>query len=313
MSTGLSFRGRPDHQRRSFFLLWGATWKVTPAPARPPARPFVVVDVRDGHRAPARADAVMFTMPPEEARVRRQPRLPAPVLDRVRMGERVTSPGPGRWFEPREQSGRTLLYLHGGGYAFHGSAYESFVAIVAEATGAHVRARLPARARASASGAARGRARGVSRAARLRREAVAARGRGRFGGGHLTLSLVIALRDAGDPLPAVAMGCARGRTPARAAPASPRTTRTTGCRARTPSSSASGIATASRRTIRASRRCARTCAGCRRSSSRPGAGNPSRPDRRVRACGESPGGRVASCGGHESRLRGVRAGRARSA
>ena len=221
MSTGLSFQGRPEHQLRSFAALWHATLKVSIR--RMLGRPLVPSwswTFETGTELLREQMRVMFTMSPPEARAFGDSmHLPAPVLDRVRMSEPVESPARGRWFEPRETSGRTLLYLHGGGYAFHGDSYASFVALVAEATGARTFAldyRLspehhhPAQLEDALAAYRALIASGVSPS----RLAVA----GDSAGGHLTLSLMIALRDAGDPLPAVAMGlCPWTHTGARGA------------------------------------------------------------------------------------------------
>jgi acetyl esterase/lipase len=221
MSTGLTFRGRPEHQFRNFVALWSVTLKVSLR--RMLGRPLVRSwswTFEMGTELLREQMRVMFTMTPPEARAFGDSMsLPAPALDRVRTSEPVTAPARGRWFEPRETSGRTLLYLHGGGYAFHGEGYANFVALVAEATGARTFAldyRLspehphPAQLEDALAAYRALLASGVSPS----QLAVA----GDSAGGHLTLSLVLALRDAGEPLPAVAMGlCPWTHTGARGA------------------------------------------------------------------------------------------------
>jgi acetyl esterase/lipase len=133
--------------------------------------------------------------------------LAAPAAARVDISTPAGAPVRGRWFTPREQTGRTLLYFHGGGYATSSKAYDNFVALLAEATGARTFAldyRLtpehphPAQLEDALAAYAWLLDSGVQ-PGRL------ALG-GDSAGGHLVLTTLVALRDAGRPLPALGLG-----------------------------------------------------------------------------------------------------------
>lgn len=209
VSVGYSLHGRPEHRRTSQKLLWDVTARVTWR--RLLGRPLVrswswTVEV--GTELLREQMRVMFSMPVAEARAFGDSlRLPAPELTRVRVSEAAGAPVPARWFEPRESTGRTLLYFHGGGYAYFGRSYDRFLAIVAEATGARVLApdyRLaPEHPHPAQLEDALATYRWLLGSGVLPSNLAVA---GDSAGGHLMLTTLLALRDAREPLPAVGLG-----------------------------------------------------------------------------------------------------------
>lgn len=137
----------------------------------------------------------------------------SPAVAKVEI-EPVAAPVSGHWFRPRASASGssrdlTVLYLHGGGYAYYAKAHANLVALVTLATGARTFApdyRLipehpfPAQLDDARAAYAWLLARGV----RPERLVVI----GDSAGGNLTLALLLALRDAGEPLPALGVGIA---------------------------------------------------------------------------------------------------------
>jgi epsilon-lactone hydrolase len=61
--------------------------------------------------------------------------LTLPALSEVTVAPSVDGKVRGKWFSPRnEMSGRTVLYIHGGGFSFYPRAYDNFIALIALAT-----------------------------------------------------------------------------------------------------------------------------------------------------------------------------------
>ena len=127
-----------------------------------------------------------------------------PVLDRLRRTA-ANAPVPATWFTPPDSESVLMLYLHGGGYAYHATSHASLVAYVAEAVGAATLApdyRLAPEHTwpAQLDDAIAAYDWLCAQAAGARRIAVA----GDSAGGHLTLALLAVLLATGRPLP----GCA---------------------------------------------------------------------------------------------------------
>ncbi len=122
--------------------------------------------------------------------------------------ESVTKPIKGHWYQPKSTAGRvTILYLHGGGYAYYSKAHQNLIALVTLAADAHTFAldyRLipehpfPAQLE-DALAAYRWLLETGIPAERL----VVM---GDSAGGNLTISLMLALREAALPLPALTVG-----------------------------------------------------------------------------------------------------------
>jgi acetyl esterase/lipase len=114
----------------------------------------------------------------------------------------------GRWFIPHgKESGRTMLYFHGGGYAFYPKSHLELIALLADAANAATFAldyRLtpehsyPAQLQDAVAAYRQLLASGVD----PNRLVIA----GDSAGGHLVMMTLFALRDAGLPLPALAIG-----------------------------------------------------------------------------------------------------------
>jgi acetyl esterase/lipase len=132
---------------------------------------------------------------------------PAPALRRVRTQDVDAGGVPARWFEPigREARG-TVVYLHGGGFVIGGFAsHGDTMARLAALSGARVLGvdyrlapehRFPA-AHDDCFAAARW---AIAQAGGASRVALA----GDSAGGNLSVGTLLALRDAGEPLPAAA-------------------------------------------------------------------------------------------------------------
>jgi epsilon-lactone hydrolase len=113
----------------------------------------------------------------------------------------------GAWFVPREANGATMLYFHGGGYAFYPAFHFHFASLLAASTGARVfaaRYRLtpehPHPAQIEDAIAAYNYV--LDEGVDPQKLVIA----GDSAGGHLTLMTLLALRDAGLPQPALAIG-----------------------------------------------------------------------------------------------------------
>jgi epsilon-lactone hydrolase len=128
-----------------------------------------------------------------------------PEVERIPSGEGDPK---GTWFIPRNcVEGRTMLYLHGGGYAFHAKTHGQMISLVAEATGARtfsVDYRLtpehphPAQ-REDAMAAYRWL---LGRGASPSSLVIA----GDSAGGHLTIMTLVEIKKLGLPLPALGVG-----------------------------------------------------------------------------------------------------------
>ena len=121
--------------------------------------------------------------------------------------EAVESPVKGHWYEPKSGYNEvTLLYLHGGGYAYYSKAHENIIALVTLAASSRTFApdyRLtpehPFPAQMKDALAAY---RWLLDSGHLPERLVIA---GDSAGGNLTLTLLLAIRDAGLPFPAGAI------------------------------------------------------------------------------------------------------------
>lgn len=114
----------------------------------------------------------------------------------------------GRWFvPPTVKAGRTVLYFHGGGYAFHARAHHSFIGHLALAAGSRVFAldyRLtPEHPHPAQLEDALRAYRALLVAGTDSGQLVLA---GDSAGGHLVLDLLREVRDRGLPMPALAVG-----------------------------------------------------------------------------------------------------------
>ncbi|HMB07139.1 MAG TPA: alpha/beta hydrolase [Isosphaeraceae bacterium] len=130
----------------------------------------------------------------------------SPALARVRI-ESVTAPVRGHWYEPETQEGgRTLLYLHGGGFAYYAKGHQNLIALVA----------LTARARTFApdyrlipESPFPAQLEDARAAYRWLLDSGIAPGRlvvaGDSAGGNLVLGLAVSLRDSQAPLPSLAI------------------------------------------------------------------------------------------------------------
>jgi acetyl esterase/lipase len=122
----------------------------------------------------------------------------------------VSSPRPGEWVEPVDAAselGRTILYLHGGGYYFCSPETHRPITL-ALATGAEARAFVPDyrlapehRFPAALEDAVAAYRNLLSNGTPAARMIIA----GDSAGGGLALATLLSLRDAGDPLPAAAV------------------------------------------------------------------------------------------------------------
>ena len=128
----------------------------------------------------------------------------SPALDRVSVSP-ATSPVSARWFTPRTCDALQLLYLHGGGYAYNARSHANLIALVAEACAAPTLVPdyrlIPEHPwPAQLEDAIEAYDWMLAEGADPRHLAVA----GDSAGGHLALSLCVALKRAGRPLPACA-------------------------------------------------------------------------------------------------------------
>ncbi len=201
--------GRLDHQLKISFILgrsllyvslrrlvrgprlpnWGWSYEVGSAIAR--AQHKASFDMPDLDDARAFMSALAFR---------------SPALKHVSI-EPLTMPVKGHWYKPQSsRPERTLLYLHGGGYAFYSRAHESMIALIAAAARSKTFAldyRLapehpfPWQLHDALAGYRYLLENGVQP-----RQLVVA---GDSAGGNLALALLISLRDAALPLPALGL------------------------------------------------------------------------------------------------------------
>jgi acetyl esterase/lipase len=114
----------------------------------------------------------------------------------------------GQWFIPKTHAtNRTMLYFHGGGYAFYAKSHQALIANMAQAARAKTFA-LDYRLTPEHSHPAQLED-AIAAYRWLLDDGVAPHNlvlAGDSAGGHLTLTTLLALRDAGLPQPAVAIG-----------------------------------------------------------------------------------------------------------
>ena len=132
----------------------------------------------------------------------------SPALAKVRVSRIDTEKIKGHWIVPRDsQSKITILYLHGGGYAFSSRAHENLIAYVTLATNARTFALdyplapenpFPAQQQCALSAYRWMLESGVDP-----QHLVIV---GDSAGGNLALSLLLALRDSSSPMPALTVG-----------------------------------------------------------------------------------------------------------
>jgi epsilon-lactone hydrolase len=130
----------------------------------------------------------------------------SPALARVRI-EPVAAPVRGQWYEPgTQEGGRTLLYLHGGGYAYYARAHRNLIALVALAARARTFALdyrlIPEHPFPAQLEDARAAYRWMLDSGVDPGRLVVA---GDSAGGNLALGLLLSLRDSHAPLPALAI------------------------------------------------------------------------------------------------------------
>lgn len=140
-----------------------------------------------------------------EARARDRMVVPfSPALLRMTVVEVADSPVPGRWFEPAGPVA-SMLYLRGGAYAYRPLLHDQFVAFMAEATGCRVFVPdyrlIPEHPWPAQLEDALASYRWLLQTIDSQRLVVA----GESAGGHLALTLLTAVRDAGLPLPRCAV------------------------------------------------------------------------------------------------------------
>ncbi len=204
----LSLWKRGCYQLHSLGLLGLSVWATTQGRLwRGPARPsWTGLFEMTRTYSWLRTETALALGPAEGRKYLDSLSLPSPVFTQVRI-EKAHGPAAGEWFLPSDQvPSRAILYLHGGGYAFYTKAQRDFVGRLAIATRARTFAldyRLtpehpfPAQLE-DATGAYRwfldsGIAPGAIVVV------------GDSAGGNLTLALLLALRQAGEPLPGLAV------------------------------------------------------------------------------------------------------------
>jgi acetyl esterase/lipase len=134
-STPFTLHGPLAYRLKSLATLTGATFRVTLRRLlRGPRLPswdtnfeitieFLRAQGQHAHRLPT----------PAESRAYEDSFLFAiPALEQVKLTP-VTSPVRGHWYDPRAGTppGRTLLYLHGGGYTFYAKGHASLISLTA--------------------------------------------------------------------------------------------------------------------------------------------------------------------------------------
>jgi epsilon-lactone hydrolase len=202
--------GRWQYRLRSIFQLYGSTISVSARRLlRGPLLPGWSWTLETSMHFLRAQMAVAFDMPDmadgreyEDALV-----FASAAVDQVQI-EPVDRPVKGHWY--RLKSGErpvTLLYLHGGGYAYYSKAHQNVIALVTLAARSHTFALdyplipehpFPAQLEAALAAYRWLLETGVD----SKRLVVA----GDSAGGNLTLALLLSLRDAGLPLPALAIG-----------------------------------------------------------------------------------------------------------
>lgn len=208
--AGYTLHGRLAFQRRSRNTLMRVSARVTLrrlfGRKLVPSWPWVVEVSTEFLREQMR---YMATLPIAEAREYEDSLVfDMPSLKQVAIAPADGCPVPGRWFTPKAVvPNRTLLYFHGGGYAYAARAHDNLVALVAAATGARTFAldyRLtpehpyPAQQDDAIAAYRWLLAQGIAPSRLVLG--------GDSAGGNLLLTTLVALRDAGDPLPALALG-----------------------------------------------------------------------------------------------------------
>jgi acetyl esterase/lipase len=131
-----------------------------------------------------------------------------PVGDAVEVEAVTTGPARGEWLTPKRVSGGVVLYLHGGGYVIGSPrSHRHLVAGIASAAGLRAFSldyRLaPEHPYPAALDDAVAAYRWLLRSARVAAQRILIAGDS--AGGGLTLATLVALREAGDPLPAAAV------------------------------------------------------------------------------------------------------------
>jgi epsilon-lactone hydrolase len=208
---GFTLSGRPAFRRRSLFVLMKVTVDVsTRRMFKGPLLPGWSWNLETANAFLQEQMKYAFTLPNvTDAREYLDSLLFAPIDDPPVIITPTRPPGPrGNWFVPEDHvDRRTLLYLHGGGYAFHSHSHEPMIALFAAAAKARTFAldyRLtpehphPAQLEDALSAYRRLLAQGTDPS-----QLVIA---GDSAGGHLTLMLLIEIRKLGLPRPAGAIG-----------------------------------------------------------------------------------------------------------
>lgn len=208
-SAPFTLHGPLAYRLKSLATLTGASFRVTlrrllRGPLLPSwdtnfetAIEFMRVQGQNAHPLPAPAarayeDSLVFAIP---------------ALEQVTLSP-VTTPVRGDWYEPRTGTppGRTLLYLHGGGYVFNAKGHASLISLTALAARARTFAldyRLaPEHPYPAALDDALAAYRWLLAQGISPQNLVIA---GDSAGGNLTLVLLLALREANLPLPALAV------------------------------------------------------------------------------------------------------------
>jgi epsilon-lactone hydrolase len=131
--------------------------------------------------------------------------VPSPVLAHVSLRHAAEGATPGRWFEPTHPI-TDMLYLRGGAYAYRPWVHDHLIALIADATNCRAFVPeyrlIPEHPWPAQLDDAIAAYRGLLQTGIDPRRLVVA---GESTGGHLTLALLMALRDAGIPLPACAV------------------------------------------------------------------------------------------------------------